>query len=42
MSAARDILVVEDEPLVAQAVAMVCGEEGMTVTAVDNAAEALR
>jgi len=42
MSAARDILVIEDEPMVTQAVVMVCGEEGMTVTAVDNASEALR
>ncbi len=42
MSALRDILVIEDEPMVTQAVVMVCGEEGMTVTAVDSAAEALR
>jgi CheY-like chemotaxis protein/glycine cleavage system H lipoate-binding protein len=42
MSAARDILVVEDEPMVTRAVVMVCGEEGMTVTAVDSAAEALQ
>jgi CheY-like chemotaxis protein/glycine cleavage system H lipoate-binding protein len=42
MSALRDILVIEDEPMVTQAVVMVCGDEGMTVTAVDSAAEALR
>ncbi|MCW8872172.1 MAG: response regulator, partial [Xanthomonadales bacterium] len=42
MTALRDILVIEDEPMVTQAVVMVCGEEGMTVTAVDSAAEALR
>jgi CheY-like chemotaxis protein/glycine cleavage system H lipoate-binding protein len=42
MSTLRDILVIEDEPMVTQAVVMVCGEEGMTVTAVDSAAEALR
>ena len=38
----RDILVVEDEPMVTQAVEMVCGDEGMSVTSVDNAAAALR
>jgi len=37
----RDILVVEDEPMVTQAVVKVCSEEGMTVTAVDRASEAL-
>jgi CheY-like chemotaxis protein/glycine cleavage system H lipoate-binding protein len=42
MSALRDILVIEDEPMVTQAVVMVCGKEGMTVTAVDSASEALR
>jgi DNA-binding response OmpR family regulator len=42
MSALRDILVIEDEPLVAQAVVMVCGAEGMTVTAADSASAALR
>jgi DNA-binding NtrC family response regulator len=42
MTALRDILVIEDEPMVTQAVVMVCGEEGMTVTAVDSAVEALR
>lgn len=38
----RDILVIEDEPMVAQAVVMVCGAEGMTVAAADNASAALR
>jgi CheY-like chemotaxis protein/glycine cleavage system H lipoate-binding protein len=42
MNPLRDILVIEDEPMVTQAVVMVCGAEGMTVTAVDNAGEALR
>jgi len=42
MSPQRDILVIEDEPVVTQAVVMVCSEEGMTVTALDSAAEALR
>ena len=41
MSTLRDILVVEDEPMVTQAVVMVCGDEGMTVAAVESAAEAL-
>ena len=39
---ARDILVIEDEPMVTQAVEMVCGDAGMTVTSVDNATAALR
>jgi len=42
MSMARDILVVEDEPMVSQAVVKVCSEEGMTATAVDHTSEALR
>jgi CheY-like chemotaxis protein/glycine cleavage system H lipoate-binding protein len=42
MSGTRDILVVEDEPMVTQAVVLVCGDEGMTVTAAESAAEALR
>jgi CheY-like chemotaxis protein/glycine cleavage system H lipoate-binding protein len=42
MSPARDILVIEDELSVTQAVLMVCEEEGMTASAVDNASEALR
>ena len=42
MSGLRDILVVEDEPMVTQAVVMVCGDQGMTVTAVESATEALR
>jgi CheY-like chemotaxis protein/glycine cleavage system H lipoate-binding protein len=42
MSTERDILVVEDEPMVTQAVVLVCKDAGMTVSAVDSAAEALR
>jgi len=42
VSTLRDILVIEDEPSVSQAVELVCGEEGMTVTSMDNAAAALR
>ncbi len=42
MSSIRDILVVDDEPTVTQAVAKVCGAEGMTVTAVDQAPKALQ
>lgn len=42
MSIARDILVIEDEATVTQAVMLVCGDEGMTVSAADNASEALR
>jgi CheY-like chemotaxis protein/glycine cleavage system H lipoate-binding protein len=41
MSTLRDILVIEDEPMVTQAVVLVCGDEGMTVSAVESAAEAL-
>jgi CheY-like chemotaxis protein/glycine cleavage system H lipoate-binding protein len=42
MNGTRNILVVEDEPLVTQAVTLVCGDEGMRVTAVESGAEALR
>ncbi len=42
MSQVRDILVIDDEPTINQAVEKVCGAEGMTVTAADNAVEALR
>jgi CheY-like chemotaxis protein/glycine cleavage system H lipoate-binding protein len=42
MTMMRDILVVEDEQSVSQAVKMVCSKEGMSVTVVDNAQEALR
>lgn len=42
MSGVRDILVIEDEPMVTQAVVMVCREEGMSVTAVESAAEGLK
>lgn len=41
MSGPQDILVIEDEPSVSRAVVMVCNEEGMTVTAVESAVEAL-
>ena len=41
MSTPVKILVVEDEPSVIQAVALVCRAEGMAVTAVESAAEAL-
>lgn len=41
MSLARDILVVDDELTVTQAVVKVCEAEGMTVTAANHAAEAL-
>ena len=41
MSVQRDILVIEDEPSVSRAVVMVCDEEGMSVTAVDSASDAL-
>lgn len=42
MSLMRDILVIDDEPTVTQAVVKVCGAEGMTVTAADHVSEALR
>jgi CheY-like chemotaxis protein/glycine cleavage system H lipoate-binding protein len=42
MSTLRDILVIDDEPTVTQAVVKVCGAEGMTVVAADHASEALR
>ena len=41
MSQIRDILVIDDEPTVTQAVVKVCGAEGMTVTAAGHAADAL-
>ncbi len=37
MTTNKHILVIEDEPMVAQAVVKVCGADGMPVTAVDNA-----
>ncbi|MBT8058363.1 MAG: response regulator [Gammaproteobacteria bacterium] len=40
MNTLRDILVIEDEPIVTRAVVMVCGDEDMTVTAVESAREA--
>jgi CheY-like chemotaxis protein/glycine cleavage system H lipoate-binding protein len=42
MNVVRDILVIDDEPMVTQAVVKVCSAEGMTVTAADHASEALR
>lgn len=42
MNLIRDILVIDDEPTVTQAVVKVCGAEGMTVTAAEHAAEAFR
>jgi CheY-like chemotaxis protein/glycine cleavage system H lipoate-binding protein len=41
MNARHKLLVIEDEPSVSRAVVMVCDREGLSVTAVDNAAEAL-
>ena len=37
----RDILVIDDEPTVTQAVVKICGAEGMTVSAAGQASEAL-
>jgi len=42
MSTIRDILVIDDEPTINQAVVKICGAEGMTITAADHAVEALR
>jgi len=42
MSPVQDILVIDDEPTVTGAVVKVCGAEGMTITAVNSASEALR
>ena len=42
MSAVRDILVIDDEPTITQAVVKICGAEGMTITAADHAARALQ
>ena len=41
MNSQRDILIIEDEESVSRAVEMICTEEGMSVVAVDSAAEAL-
>lgn len=41
MNPPRDILVIEDEPSVSRAVVMVCDVEGMSVTAVESAVQAL-
>ena len=37
----RDILVIEDEPMVTAAVEMVCSDPGLSVTSVDSARAAL-
>jgi len=42
MNALRDILVIDDEPTIAQVVVKICRAEGMTVAAAGHAAEALR
>jgi len=42
MSWKKDILVIDDEPTITQAVVKICSSEGMTIDAVDCAAEALR
>ncbi len=42
MSQLRDILVIDDEPTITQAVIKICGAEGMTITAAGYASEALR
>ena len=41
MNTAPEILVIEDEAMVTQAVELICNDAGMLVTAVDNATEAL-
>jgi CheY-like chemotaxis protein/glycine cleavage system H lipoate-binding protein len=41
MSQKQDILVIDDEPTVTQAVVKICGAEGMTVAAAGQASEAL-
>lgn len=42
MSKTRDILVIDDEPTVTQAVVKICSAEGMTVTAAIDATDALQ
>ena len=42
MSEIQDILVIDDEPTVTQAVAKICSAEGMTVSTAGQASEALR
>jgi CheY-like chemotaxis protein/glycine cleavage system H lipoate-binding protein len=42
MSQLQDILVIDDEPMVTQAVAKICSAEGMTVATAGQASEALR
>ena len=41
MKQIQDILVIDDEPAINQAVVKICSAEGMTVTAADNASDAL-
>jgi CheY-like chemotaxis protein len=41
MSTPTDILVIDDEPTITQVVVKVCRAEGMTVTAANDASEAL-
>jgi CheY-like chemotaxis protein/glycine cleavage system H lipoate-binding protein len=42
MTAQRDILVIEDEPMVTRAVELVCEDDGLSVTAVESATGALQ
>jgi len=42
MSMVRDILVIDDEPTITQAVVKICSAEGMTIAAAEHASEALR
>lgn len=42
MSQLRDILVIDDEPTITQVVVKVCSAEGLTVTAANDASEALK
>lgn len=42
MSMERDILIIDDEPLIIRAVVKVCESEGFSTCAADNATEALR
>ncbi len=42
MKLIKDILVIDDEPAINQAVVKICSSEGMTITAADHATDALR
>jgi CheY-like chemotaxis protein/glycine cleavage system H lipoate-binding protein len=42
MSRIQDILVIDDEPTITQAVVKICSAEGMTIVAADHAARALQ